>query len=306
MSVPDTWVGFPECFYFPAQKPDAFIKVSFFLWEKRKLLILSGVRALVFTAKYRNLRDKQTYRGANKSQQNKLPILSGLPRFFLLLLSSSPPHFVWFMALKLPPRRLVVLVEPVRLLQEQVHRQAVAVWRGERLRGRPRRERADLWSVPFSQSAAGARGHIRRIPLRVYVFPWAGLGTSGLSWTFLMRQQMRPGAFLMIPVGRIDVFITDAREARLYAMGRVCVVHCRMKLKESKCNKETRMASELWLCNWIVMECQRNINEMARRTKCHNDAETRGKQDEHFRYTCIYLCFSSEECISLPALCLEG
>lgn len=48
--------------------------------------------------------------------------------------------------------RLVLLVEPVRLLQEQVHCQAVAVRRGERLWGRPGWERADLWLVPFQLS----------------------------------------------------------------------------------------------------------------------------------------------------------
>lgn len=37
-----------------------------------------------------------------------------------------------------------MLVEPVCLLQKQMHRQAVAVRRRERLRGRPRRERGDL------------------------------------------------------------------------------------------------------------------------------------------------------------------
>lgn len=48
--------------------------------------------------------------------------------------------------------RLILLVEPVRLLQEQVHCQAVAVRRRERLWGRPGWERADLWLVPFQLS----------------------------------------------------------------------------------------------------------------------------------------------------------
>lgn len=70
-----------------------------------------------------------------------------------MLLLLFHPHFVWFMAMKsLFPAalcRLVLPVEPVCLLEEQVHRQTVAVWRGERLRGRPGRERADLRWVPF-------------------------------------------------------------------------------------------------------------------------------------------------------------
>lgn len=120
--------------------------------------VLCVAATLMCAAKQKNYRGKQASRGANRHQptccvliKNTLAPSIGYTAFVVV---SSSLCLIYGIEIPSPNPlcRLVMLVEPVRLLEEQVHRQTMAVrWR-ERLRGRPRRERADLRLVPFQMS----------------------------------------------------------------------------------------------------------------------------------------------------------